>query len=94
MVAFDVGGVSRQIADAGVLVPVGDVGGLADGIVRLLADDRARQTLGNRARDRALSTFSTRVFLDAIGAMVDSTAVPEDLAAGSSPRGADRLPNP
>lgn len=94
VVAFDVGGVSRQIADAGVLVPVGDVGGLADGIVRLLADDRARQTLGNRARDRALSTFSTRVFLDAIGAMVDSTAVPEDLAAGSSPRGADRLPNP
>ena len=70
VVAFDVGGVSRQIGEAGVLVPVGDVAALADRVVRLLKDEHSRHILGAMARARALSMYSTGAFMAALGDLI------------------------
>jgi glycosyltransferase involved in cell wall biosynthesis len=53
VVATAVGGVIDQLADgAGLLVPRGDVDGLADALVRLAADAALRAELGHRAHAR------------------------------------------
>lgn len=62
VVAFAVGGVPRQIGDAGVLVPAGDVASFAGEIVRLLGDLSARQRLGAAAQDRVRASYSTDAF--------------------------------
>ncbi len=54
VVATAVGGVIDQLADgAGLLVPRGDVDGLADALVRLAAEAAPRAELGHRAHARA-----------------------------------------
>lgn len=70
VVAFDVGGVSRQIGDTGVVVPVGDVAALVDRIVRLLIDESTRRSLGAKARSRALSMYSTEQFMASLGNLI------------------------
>jgi glycosyltransferase involved in cell wall biosynthesis len=47
--------------EAGLIVPVGDVAGLADAIERMLADDELRSRLGENARTKFLSRFSLSV---------------------------------
>ena len=58
-VAFAVGGVPDVIgaADAGTLVPHGDVGALAAAIRRLLDDPSARGAMSARARARVMERF-------------------------------------
>ena len=53
VVAFDVGGVSGQLGDAGVLVPPEDVHAFSDRIGHLLKDPTKRHHLGTAARERA-----------------------------------------
>jgi glycosyltransferase involved in cell wall biosynthesis len=59
-VCFAVGGVPDVITgpELGVLVPPGDVAGLAAGIRNLLIDDAARGAMGARARAYAIERFS------------------------------------
>ena len=58
-VATDVGGVSEALGDdAGLIVPPRNPAALADACLRLLRDERLRNTLGTAARVRALEHFT------------------------------------
>jgi glycosyltransferase involved in cell wall biosynthesis len=52
------GDVPLILGDAGVAVPPGDRTALADAVETLLSDDDLRRSLGDRARARAMSTFT------------------------------------
>lgn len=57
-VSTDVGGVREAVGDAGLVVPPGDAPALADGLVRLLRDDRLRRRMAHRAQQRAQGLFT------------------------------------
>jgi glycosyltransferase involved in cell wall biosynthesis len=58
VVSFDARyGPREAVGDAGILVPPGDVAGLADAVISLLQDDARRAELSSRAR-RAAAAFS------------------------------------
>jgi N-acetyl-alpha-D-glucosaminyl L-malate synthase BshA len=61
VVASRVGGVPEVVTDGetGYLAEVGDVEKMADDAARLLSDDAARRAMGRRARESALSRYST-----------------------------------
>jgi len=61
VVASRVGGVPEVVTDGvtGWLAEVGDVAKMAADAARLLADDAARRDMGRRARESALSRYST-----------------------------------
>ncbi len=60
VVAFDVGGVRELIPneETGIVVPEGDVAGMAARAVELLRDPEARGRIGGRARARIIAEFS------------------------------------
>jgi glycosyltransferase involved in cell wall biosynthesis len=60
IVAHDVGQVPHFLGDAGVLVPPGDVQGMADAAAALLADPERRTRLGEMARQRVWAEFDWR----------------------------------
>ena len=62
VVAFDVGGVRRQLGDAGVLVPPKDVDAFARAVSALAADPDRRAHLGRLAAERARAHFSVEQF--------------------------------
>jgi glycosyltransferase involved in cell wall biosynthesis len=64
VVAFNVGGVSEQIGDAGIVVPSGDVEGMANAVIELTRDPHHRRELGRRARARAEEMFPTGAFYE------------------------------
>ena len=70
VVAFAVGGVARQIGDASVVVPPGDVAAFAREVVNLLTDEDARRHLGALAQARVSGLYSTRVFAVAVANLV------------------------
>jgi len=57
VVASGVGEVSTMVGEAGLVVPPGDAGALAEGIVHVLANRDLKERLGRLARARAESTF-------------------------------------
>jgi glycosyltransferase involved in cell wall biosynthesis len=58
-VAFAVGGVRECVPEGtGLVVPAGDVDGLAHATARLLADDATRAALGRAAQSRAHALYS------------------------------------
>jgi N-acetyl-alpha-D-glucosaminyl L-malate synthase BshA len=61
VVASRVGGVPEVVTDGetGCLAEVGDVEKMANDAARLLSDDDARRAMGRRARESALSRYST-----------------------------------
>jgi glycosyltransferase involved in cell wall biosynthesis len=61
VVASRVGGVPEVVTDGetGCLAEVGDVDKMARDATRLLTDDTARREMGRRARESALSRYST-----------------------------------
>ena len=61
VVASRVGGVPEVVTDGetGCLAEVGDVDKMADDAARLLSDEDARRAMGRRARESALSRYST-----------------------------------
>lgn len=66
IVSTDVGGVKDvlQQGTLGVLVPEGDVGALAQAVIRLLDDPARRATLGAAGKASALSRFSITRLVD------------------------------
>jgi glycosyltransferase involved in cell wall biosynthesis len=59
VVGHSVGGVPEVVVDGqtGVLAPFGDVGRLADGLVRVLTDGEVRERLGGAGRTRCHALF-------------------------------------
>jgi glycosyltransferase involved in cell wall biosynthesis len=55
-----VGGIPEVIGDSGILVPPGDFRALADKLITLASDDHLRQTMGEKARRRAVQLFSDK----------------------------------
>jgi glycosyltransferase involved in cell wall biosynthesis len=61
IVATDVGAIPEMLADGcGILVKPRDVVGLATALRRLIADEQQWAIMGERARTRALATFSLK----------------------------------
>ena len=58
VVASDVGEVKGMLGNAGILVPPGDSRELANGIIKLLKDEKLRKELGEKARKRAEELFN------------------------------------
>jgi glycosyltransferase involved in cell wall biosynthesis len=82
VVAFAVGGVPEQLGDAGVLVPPGDVGAMADAVRALLTDEAARRRLGARASERVGTRFDATAFRAAVRELVEAqVGAPGDHAA-------------
>ena len=61
IIASRVGGLPQLVDDGetGFLSPVGDVDKMADDTVRLLTDKKLRRQMGRRARESAISRYST-----------------------------------
>lgn len=57
IVSTDVGGIREALGDCGILVQPGDYEAFARGLMTLLENNELRLTLGEEARDRALSKF-------------------------------------
>ena len=74
VVAFAVGGVPRQIGDAGIVVPIGDVAAFVSAIVRLLNDECERRRLGSAAEARVKDLYSTDSFMVALSNLVEQQA--------------------
>jgi glycosyltransferase involved in cell wall biosynthesis len=63
VVGFDVSGVAESVADAGCTVPVGDLTGFGDQVIRRLIDHDLALEEGRRGRLRAVQLFErTRVW--------------------------------
>ncbi|WP_409183718.1 glycosyltransferase [Amycolatopsis sp. VS8301801F10] len=71
VVAFDVGGMRQSIADAGAVLPPGDLALLADAVATRLADPELARREGRRARRRAELSFDRHRMTDQITALVD-----------------------
>jgi glycosyltransferase involved in cell wall biosynthesis len=63
-IVSDYPGAEDAIADAGIVVPFGDVDGFARAFRRLAADPAARAELGRLARERAATHYSLEGMLD------------------------------
>jgi len=70
VVAFAVGGVARQIGDASVLVPPGDVAAFAREVVNLLTNEDARRRLGASAQTRVAALYSAPAFAAALANLI------------------------
>lgn len=64
VIASDSGSLREVVADAGVLVPEGDVDGFARELQRLLVDSDRREELSALGRERAIKEFSWTVVAD------------------------------
>jgi glycosyltransferase involved in cell wall biosynthesis len=71
VVSTDVAAIPSIVGDAGVIVHVGDIGGLADGIVRLLRDPEAAASLGRLARRRVTERHGLDAVSAALGSVYD-----------------------
>jgi glycosyltransferase involved in cell wall biosynthesis len=61
----------EAIADAGLVVPYGDVQAFADAFALLARDPQQRHALGNRARERAARHFTSEEMLRRTRALYD-----------------------
>lgn len=57
IISTDVGGIREALGDCGILVQPGDCEAFARGVISLLENNELRSTLGEEARERALSKF-------------------------------------
>ena len=73
VVASGVGGIPEVVDEGmqGLLVPVGDVGALADALARYAQDDSLRAAHGRAARARVEERFSLRAMVAAYGLLYD-----------------------
>ena len=65
VVATRVGGVGEAVGATGALVPAQNPTALGDALTALLVNPTLRQTLGERARERALENFTLETMLNA-----------------------------
>jgi glycosyltransferase involved in cell wall biosynthesis len=81
VVAFDVGGVRDELADAGVLVPPGDTDAMAREVARLLANPVECRRLGEAAARRVRENFGIEQFREqVIDLVATALATGEDQA--------------
>jgi glycosyltransferase involved in cell wall biosynthesis len=75
VVATRGGGVPEIVIDeiTGLLVPMGDVVGMADAVCRLLADPALRSRMGNAGKQRALEHFTTEQTVPQMEAVFERT---------------------
>ena len=66
VVSTQSGSIPEVVGDAGVLVPPGDPGALAQELGRLLCDEAWRNELGHRARQRVVSTYAHDIVAERI----------------------------
>ena len=66
VVAFESGGTAEMVTRerTGILVPPGDVAGLAAALVRLASDESTRRAMGRAGHERARSAFSLERHVD------------------------------
>jgi L-malate glycosyltransferase len=78
VIATRAGGIPEVIADGecGLLYPVGDVEGMAEGAARLLADEPLRQRFGEAARRRAVERFATNNVVAQYRGLYESVLAP------------------
>jgi glycosyltransferase involved in cell wall biosynthesis len=74
VVAFDDEAVAESLGGTGVLVPRGDVDGLADAIHQALTDRESSRLLGRRAQRRFDDTFEISRVAEAMAGMYRETA--------------------
>ena len=74
VICFDRGGISEQFDHgvSGILVPAGDIGRVAEEIVRLSRDTDTRKSLGNGAREHVLETLGGDNIARAVISVYDS----------------------
>jgi glycosyltransferase involved in cell wall biosynthesis len=58
VVGSDSGEIPEAVGDAGLVVPEGNSGALADAVLRLRADATGRARLGRAGRERVLARFT------------------------------------
>ncbi|MEU4251430.1 glycosyltransferase [Amycolatopsis sp. NPDC026612] len=80
VVAFDVGGMRQSVADAGAVLPPGDVGRLAEAVAARLADPGLARREGERGRRRVELSFDCGRMTDQIAALVDKLTPSERLS--------------
>ncbi|WP_410599658.1 glycosyltransferase [Amycolatopsis sp. lyj-90] len=71
VVAFDVGGIRQSVADAGAVLPPGDLGLLADAVAARLADPELARREGEQGRRRAELSFDRTRMTDQLAVLVD-----------------------
>ncbi|MBB2942180.1 glycosyltransferase involved in cell wall biosynthesis [Actinoplanes lutulentus] len=76
VVGVDIGPAGETLGDTGILVPPNDPAELAIAIVDLLRDPARRRTLGDAARQRALSHFTVDRVVRVYGALYTDLAAP------------------
>jgi glycosyltransferase involved in cell wall biosynthesis len=64
VVAYDVGGNSELLGDAGIVVPRGDAAALRAAVSELLSDETKAVRLGTKARERAEAMFQSGKMID------------------------------
>jgi glycosyltransferase involved in cell wall biosynthesis len=77
VVAFDVGGMRQSVADAGAVLPPGDLGSLTDALVARFADPELGAREGERGRRRAELSFDRSRMTDQVAALVDELTASE-----------------
>lgn len=77
VVAFDVGGMRQSVADAGAVLPPGDLTRLADAVAARLADPALAHREGERGRRRAELSFDSGRMTDQVATLVDKLTPPE-----------------
>ncbi|KZB81050.1 glycosyltransferase [Amycolatopsis regifaucium] len=77
VVAFDVGGMRQSIADAGAVLPPGDLDRLADAVATRLAAPELARREGERGRRRAELSFDRSRMTDQVSVLVDKLASKE-----------------
>ncbi|MEV4054814.1 glycosyltransferase [Amycolatopsis sp. NPDC049688] len=77
VVAFDVGGMRQSVADAGAVLPPGDLARLADAVAARLADPGLARREGERGRRRVELSFDRGRMTDQVAALVDKLTPPE-----------------
>jgi glycosyltransferase involved in cell wall biosynthesis len=80
VVAFDVGGMRQSVADAGAVLPPGDLGLLADAVAARLADPGLARREGERGRRRVELSFDRGRMTDQVAALVDKLTPSERLS--------------
>jgi glycosyltransferase involved in cell wall biosynthesis len=80
VVAFDVGGMRQSVADAGAVLPPGDLGLLADAVAARLADPGRARREGERGRRRVELSFDRGRMTDQVAALVDKLTPSERLS--------------
>jgi glycosyltransferase involved in cell wall biosynthesis len=84
VVASSSGEIPHVLGDAGIVVPEGDTPRWRDAIVKLLDDETARRSLGEKGRQRAIARYDWASIADQHAAFFDEVLASRQLEAASA----------